>query len=79
MTSRLPSNQMTVLQYTKHWKNSYNGESNIRFTKANKDTGITHKDWEKAQAWLRQKELLRKNNSITPKGRDMAGCTFHIV
>ena len=65
--------ELIVLRYTAHYKNTYSGESNIRFTRANKATGITARDWEAVQASLIDDGLLRKNKSITDTGRQVIG------
>jgi len=69
-TKPLDENQKTVLRFTSAYRNSYAGESNIRFRVANCSTGITAEEWKIAQDSLVDLKLLRKNGSITPDGRN---------
>lgn len=59
-----------VLYFTKSYKNTYGGRTNIRFDYANRKTKITWEQWKDAQIILIEKGLLRKNLSITPEGRN---------
>lgn len=68
--SDVSENEKIVLKYTAHLKNSYGGETNIRFKEASRDTGISQQDWFDCQKSLIDKKLLRKNGSITPNGRN---------
>lgn len=76
MTPMLPPKQeyseheITVLFYTSALKNSYGGETNIRFTKASRTTGITQDEWNTAKQSCIIKGLLKKNGGITPNGRN---------
>jgi len=63
-------NEKIVLKYTAHLKNTYGGETNIRFREANREKGITQDEWNAAQNSCIAKGLLRKNGSITPDGRN---------
>ena len=62
--------QRTVLEYTARLKNTYGGRTDIRFTEARRDTGITRERWAAAQAACIAAGYLRKNGSITPAGRN---------
>ena len=68
----LTEDELVVLKYTSHLKNSYGGESNIRYTRAHAKTGITVERWDAAKALLIGKKLLRANGSITGEGRNAA-------
>jgi len=62
--------QQIVLHYTGSLKNTYGGETNLRFKEAHRETGIPETVWETAKASLIQSKHLRSNGSITPKGRN---------
>jgi len=66
----LTENEITVLLYTRSLKSSYAGIKNYRFYEAHNRTEITIEEWEKAKENCIRKRLLRKNGSITPKGRN---------
>jgi len=66
----LTEDEITVLLYTRSLKSSYAGIKNYRFYEAHNRTGITSEQWEKAKENCIRKRLLRKNGSITPKGRN---------
>lgn len=70
--TELTEDELTVLKYTAHLKNSYGGETNIRYTRANRTTGITVERWDAAKASLISKKLLMANGSITGEGRNAA-------
>ena len=59
-----------VLTYTARLKNTYGGETNIRYRNAKRDTGISPERWNAAKSQLIGKGLLRKNGAITPQGRN---------
>ena len=59
-----------VLKYTKTFKNTYGGRTQIRFHEANRDVGISRDDWLAAKERCIAKGLLAKNGSITPSGRN---------
>lgn len=60
-----------VLSFTRNYKSSYGGVSNLRFVEANRQTGITAQRWESAKAACIEKGFLRKNGAITPEGRNV--------
>ena len=64
------SDQQAVLKYTGELKNTYGGETDIRFRRAEQDTGITRTQWDAARDACIAQKLLRKNGSITPAGRN---------
>ena len=59
-----------VLEYTTRHKNTYGGQTNIRFKEARRDHKITQEEWNNAISKLVRKKLLRKNESITASGRN---------
>ena len=61
-----------VLCATSTYKNSYGGETGIRFREAHSETGITRESWDAAITSAIAEGYLRKNGSITPKGRNAA-------
>jgi len=76
LTPLIPENpiinehEKIVLKYTSKYKNTYGGRKHIRFKEAARDYGILREEWVSAQKSLIEKKLLRKNKSITPKGRN---------
>jgi hypothetical protein len=64
--------QLAVLRYTAQLKNTYAGETDIRYREAARDTGITRERWTIAQAELRERRMLNAANAITPSGRNAA-------
>ena len=69
--STLSSDELIVLEATATYKNTYGGRTNLRFKEAARTTGITAERWEAAKASLIASEHLRKNGSITTKGKNM--------
>ena len=67
----ITDNERIVLKFTGSLKNTYGGRTNIRFVEANRVHGISQEDWTTAQTKLIESEHLRKNGSITPKGRNV--------
>jgi hypothetical protein len=68
--SELSEDELTVLMYTAHLKNSYGGRTNIRYTRAHAKTGITVERWDAAKALLVNKKLLLVSGAITGEGRN---------
>ena len=66
----LSGDQIVVLEHTRSLKASYGGVSNLRFVEANRTMGITQARWDAAVASLMASKHLRRNKSITPKGRN---------
>jgi hypothetical protein len=63
-------NERTVLTYTARLKNTYGGETNIRFREASRETKITAGEWESAKNALISRRLLNKAGAITVAGRN---------
>lgn len=66
----LTNNECTVLKYTKEYKNSYAGKTNIRWQRAHDKTKISQQAWQEVQANLKSRKLLAANGAITAKGRN---------
>lgn len=62
--------ERTVLLYTRRYKGSYGRNRDIRFSYANRETGITRERWEAAKASCIERKLLTKAGAITPAGRN---------
>ena len=69
-SEELSEDEAIVLVSTSKYKNTYGGETNIRFREASRRVKITQERWDKALESLIEKKLLRKNGSITPYGRN---------
>ena len=73
MTPLLPKqaditeDEKIVLKYTREYKNTYGGRTNIRYSEAKYSTGITVEGWETAKNTLISKGLLNKGGAITVK------------
>jgi hypothetical protein len=65
--------EKVVLVATRSLKNSYGGETNIRFKRANRLFGITPEQWKEAQQSLIKKRMLNSAGAITMDGRNAAG------
>jgi hypothetical protein len=68
--TELAEDEYTVLKYTAHLKNTYGGRTNIRYTEAHRETGITVERWEAAKTVLIGKKLLIASGAITGEGRN---------
>lgn len=68
--SGLTDNEKIVLRYTKMYKNTYGGETNLRWKEANREKGISQEDWLAAQKILKEKKMLDKRGAITNAGRN---------
>lgn len=66
----LSEDEAIVLLSTSKYKNTYGGESNLRFKYAKRAINITLERWNQAIESCISKGLLRKNKAITPKGRN---------
>lgn len=66
----LSDHERIVLKYTSGLKSSYAGISNYRFVEANRNTGISHEQWESAKRLCIEKGLLNRAGAITPDGRN---------
>ena len=60
-----------VLACSRSYKNSYGGETNLRFKEGNRQHGITQERWDIAKASLIEKKLLSKNGAVTNAGRNV--------
>jgi hypothetical protein len=66
---------LTVLAATTATKNTYGGQTNLRYKAAARSTGITSPDWTAAVVEAKAAKYIRTNGSITPKGRNaLATC-----
>jgi hypothetical protein len=66
----------TVLKYTRSLKNTYAGETNLRFREAKRETGITAERWEEAKLACIKKGYLTAAGSITANGRNASGTGY---
>lgn len=66
----LTSDERTVLKYTMSHKNTYAGETNVRYREANREMGITAEEWEYAKITCIAKGLITRGNAITNSGRN---------
>jgi hypothetical protein len=64
----------TVLRYTRSYKNTYNGQTGVRFRYAARETGITADRWQSATATAMQLGYLTKAGAITDAGRNVLAC-----
>lgn len=68
--NELTEDEQTVINYTCTYKNSYGGETNLRFKNAHQATKITPERWNTAQQNLMSKGFLSSNGAVTVKGRN---------
>lgn len=64
------NSEAIVLIWTAALKNTYAGESDIRFKRAKDSQGITREDWDSAMESLKARKLLNKAGAITNDGRN---------
>lgn len=69
--TEITNDEKIVLVTTCSLKSSYAGDSNYRFTDANRKTGITLERWEIAKQSCISKKLLDKRGAITNEGRNI--------
>lgn len=62
-----------VLVFTRTYKNTYGGRTNIRFYEANRNMRISLDQWNSAVQSLKDKKLLNAAGSITNDGRNAIG------
>lgn len=67
---KLSDDVARMLSVTASLKNTYAGETDLRFRTVSKRTGMTRDQWEAAQAWAKAKKYLTKSGSITQDGRN---------
>lgn len=72
----LDDDSLIVIGATCHLKNSYGGRTDIRFAEASERYGIDRDRWNKARGALISSGHLRKNGSVTPKGRNARSDKF---
>jgi len=68
---KLTRDEIIVLYATRSLKNSYGGESNIRYREASYSTDINEERWAYATVRLKRLKLLNKAGAITTAGRNM--------
>ena len=64
--------ERTVLCQTSSLKNTYGGETDLRF----KRSGLSRNDWDAASASLKARKLLNKAGAITTAGRNAASIDY---
>ena len=69
-TAKVNQDETIVLKYTSRYKNTYGGETNIRYKEAKRETGISQDAWNTALASLKTSKLLNKAGAITTAGRN---------
>lgn len=62
-----------VLYYTRSYKNTYGGQTNLRYREAVRNTSIPLGKWVEAIATLQEKGFLNKAAVITNEGRNAIG------
>lgn len=65
--------EKVVLSATRGLKNTYGGQTDLRFKEAYRIVGISREEWNEAKGALTERGLLRKNGSITTEGRNAIG------
>ena len=78
-TDSISRNEAIVLTATRSLKNTYGGESNIRFKRANETYKISKEDWDNCQKSLVNKGFLDKRFSITANGRNALNSFSEII
>lgn len=71
--TELTRNEKIVLVFTRSYKNTYGGRSNVRFHEAHRSKGISIEDWREAVISLQAKKMLNKAAAITNEGRNAIG------
>ena len=66
----LTSDEQIVLKATASLKNTYGGETDIRFREAAREHGISRDAWNTAKAALISRKLLNRAGAITNSGRN---------
>ena len=69
----LTKNELIVLVFSRSYKNSYGGQTNVRFKEAHRSKGITQEDWESAKRSLISKKLLNRAGALNNDGRNAVG------
>jgi hypothetical protein len=71
--TELTREEKIVLIYTKTYKNTYAGRTNIRFHEATISKGISLEQWNTATISLKEKKMLNNAGAITNEGRNAIG------
>ena len=69
-TAEITELEIAILKVTRSLKNTYAGQSEIRYNHVREEFSITFQQYREVQNRLYSKGLLRKNFSITPDGRN---------
>jgi hypothetical protein len=69
--TELTRDEKIVLVYTRSLKNTYGGETNLRFKEAKRKKSISLEQWENAVKSLQNKKMLTKAKSITIDGKNI--------
>lgn len=69
----LTREEKIVLVYTRTYKNTYAGRTNVRFHEATRAKGISIEQWQNAINSLQEKKMLNKAGAITNEGRNAIG------
>lgn len=73
INQELTREEKIVLYYTRSYKNTYAGQSNIRFHEATRSKGISLEQWETTKKILIEKGMLNKAAAITNEGKNAIG------
>lgn len=66
----ITDDESNVLTATRSYKNTYGGETDIRFRECRRKTGITRERWDTAKASLTTAGLLNKAGALTTPGKN---------
>jgi hypothetical protein len=69
-TAEITNDERIVLKATSGLKNTYGGETDIRYRESRRETGITRERWESAKTTLISQKLLNRAGAITTAGRN---------
>ena len=72
VSEELTADERTVLFFTRSYKNSYAGQSNLRYSYAKAFTKISELAWQNAQTSLKSKGMLNAAHSLTISGKNAA-------
>jgi hypothetical protein len=70
VSATVTETEALVLVATATLKNSYGGETDIRFTRVNRECVTTRESWAVAVSTLKARKLLTRQGAITPEGRN---------
>lgn len=74
--SSLTDCERVVLEFTSRYKNTYGGETNLRFKEARRATQITVDNWDIAKSDLMREGMLTLSGAITTKGKNALGSMY---